>query len=51
MFVAMVVFVTFALPVVSAVRTSFQKYKPFGSGFIRLKNYIDTFKARSFIKR
>ena len=30
-FVAMVVFVTFTLyPVVSAVRTSFLKYKPFG---------------------
>ena len=42
-FVAMVVFVTFTLyPVVSAVRTSFLKYKPFGSEFIGLQNYIDT---------
>ena len=36
-FVAMVVFVTFTLyPVVSAVRTSFLKYKPFGSEFIEI---------------
>ncbi len=50
-FVAMVVFVTFTLyPVVSAVRTSFLKYKPFGSEFIGLKNYIDTFKSALFYK-
>lgn len=50
-FVAMVVFVTFTLyPVVSAVRTSFLKYKPFGSEFIGLKNYIDTIKSALFYK-
>ena len=50
-FVAMAVFVMFTLyPVVSAVRTSFLKYKPFGSEFIGLKNYIDTFKSPLFYK-
>lgn len=40
--VAMVVFVIFTLyPVISAVITSFQNYKPFGSEWIGGKNYAD----------
>ncbi len=49
-FVAMLVFCIFTLyPVLSAV-TSFLKYKPFGSEFIGLKNYQDTFKSELFFK-
>ena len=50
-FVAMLVFCIFTLyPVLSAVKTSFLKYKPFGSEFIGLKNYQDTFKSELFFK-
>ena len=34
----------------SAVKTSFLKYKPFGAEFIGLKNYQDTFKSELFFK-
>ena len=45
------VFIIFTLyPVFSAVRTSFLKYKPFGSEFIGWKNYTDTFKNALFFK-
>ena len=47
----MLVFCIFTLyPVLSAVKTSFLKYKPFGSEFIGLKNYQDTFKSELFFK-
>ena len=50
-FVAMLVFCVFTLyPVLSAVKTSFLKYKPFGSEFIGLKNYADSFKSALFFK-
>ena len=50
-FVAMLVFCVFTLyPVLSAVKTSFLKYKPFGSEFIGLKNYTDSFKSALFFK-
>ena len=49
--IALVVFIIFTLyPVYSAVRTSFLKYKPFGSQFIGWKNYTDTFKNALFFK-
>lgn len=49
--IAMIVFGVFTLyPVISAVETSFLKYKPFGSEFIGLKNYQDTFSSSLFYK-
>lgn len=49
--VAMVIFFIFTVyPVVSAVKTSFEQYKPFGSDFIGLKNYSDTFHNALFFK-
>lgn len=49
--VAMIVFCVFTLyPVISAVETSFLKYKPFGSEFVGLKNYQDTFTNDLFYK-
>ena len=46
---AMVIFCVFTLyPVISAIYTSFLKYKPFGSQFIGLKNYADTLKFSKF---
>ena len=49
--IAMIAFGVFTLyPVISAVETSFLKYKPFGSEFIGLKNYQDTFSSSLFYK-
>ena len=49
--VSMIAFGVFTLyPVISAVETSFLKYKPFGSKFIGLKNYQDTFSSSLFYK-
>lgn len=49
--VSMITFGVFTLyPVISAVETSFLKYKPFGSEFIGLKNYQDTFSSSLFYK-
>ena len=48
---AMIIFCVFTLyPVFSAIYTSFFNYKPFGSEFIGLKNYADTFKSSLFYK-
>ena len=42
---AMIIFCVFTLyPVFSAIYTSFFNYKPFGSEFVGLKNYVDTLK-------
>lgn len=50
-FVALVFFCVFTLyPVISAVETSFLKYKPFGSEYIGLTNYTDSFKNDLFYK-
>ena len=50
-FVAIAVFAVFTLyPVFSAIKTSFLKYKPFGSEFIGLQNYAETFKSKLFFK-
>ncbi len=49
--VALIIFCAFTLyPVISAVETSFLKYKPFGSDFIGFKNYTDTFGNDLFYK-
>ena len=49
--IAMIAFGVFTLyPVISAVETSFLKYKPFGSEFIGLKNYQDPFSSSLFYK-
>ena len=49
--VSMIAFGVFTLyPVISAVETSFLKYNPFGSEFIGLKNYQDTFSSSLFYK-
>ena len=49
--VSMIAFGVFTLyPVISAVETSFLKYKPFGSEFIGLKNYQDTISSSLFYK-
>ena len=49
--IAMIAFGVFTLyPVISAVETSFLKYKPFGSEFIGMKNYQDTFSSSLFYK-
>lgn len=49
--VAMVVFAVFTLyPVISAVITSFQKYKPFGSEWVGIQNYVDALGSSLFWK-
>jgi multiple sugar transport system permease protein len=49
--VAMIIFAIFTVyPVFSAIETSFMKYKPFGSEFIGLDNYIETFTNSLFYK-
>ena len=49
--VAMLVFCVFTVyPVISALITSFHKYKPLGSIFIGLKNYQTTFTNNLFYK-
>ena len=49
--VAILVFAVFTLyPVISAVITSFQKYKPFGSEWIGTKNYTDAINSSLFWK-
>lgn len=49
--VAMFVFVIFTLyPVISAVITSFQDYKPFGSELVGIKNYSDALNNSLFWK-
>ncbi len=46
---AVLVFAVFTLyPVVSAVITSFQNYKPFGSEWVGWKNYQDAMKNTLF---
>ena len=46
---AMIIFIVFTLyPVINAVYTSFFNYKPFGSEFVGLKNYVDTLKYSKF---
>ncbi len=49
--VAMIIFAIFTVyPVISAIQTSFLYYKPFGSDFVGLQNYIDTFHNSLFFK-
>ena len=49
--VAMIIFVMFTLyPVISAVITSLQKYKPFGSEWVGMKNYVDVLQSSLFWK-
>lgn len=49
--VAMIIFIMFTLyPVISAVITSLQKYKPFGSEWVALDNYVDAMKSSLFWK-
>ena len=49
--VAMIIFVMFTLyPVISAVITSLQKYKPFGSEWVGMKNYVDALQNSLFWK-
>ncbi len=49
--VAMIIFAAFTVyPVISAIETSFMKYKPFGSEFIGLDNYAETFTNSLFYK-
>ena len=49
--VAMIIFIMFTLyPVISAVITSLQKYKPFGSECVALNNYVDAMKSSLFWK-
>ena len=49
--VAMIIFIMFTLyPVISAVVTSLQKYKPFGSEWVALNNYVDAMKSSLFWK-
>lgn len=49
--VAMAIFAVFTLyPVISAIITSFQDYKPFGSEWIGGKNYADAMKSSLFWK-
>ena len=49
--VSMLVFCIFTLyPVISAVETSFLKYRPFGSQYIKWQNYAETFKNALFYK-
>lgn len=50
-FFAMLIFLVFTVyPVISAIRTSFLDYKPFGSEFVGWENYIDTFHNKLFFK-
>jgi len=50
-FAAMAVFLIFTLyPVISAVITSFQNYKPFGSEWVGAQNYVDALNAPLFWK-
>lgn len=45
----MVIFCVFTLyPVLSAIYTSFLEYKPFGSEFVGLENYVETLKFSKF---
>lgn len=49
--VEMIIFIMFTLyPVISAVITSLQKYKPFGSEWVALNNYVDAMKSSLFWK-
>ena len=49
--VAMIIFIMFTLyPVISAVITSLQKYKPFGSEWVALNNYVDAMQSSLFWK-
>ena len=49
--VPMLLFLLFTVyPVISAVITSFMKYKPKGSVFIGIQNYVNTFKTDLFYK-
>lgn len=49
--VAMIIFILFTLyPVISAVITSLQKYKPFGSAWVALDNYLEAVKSSLFWK-
>lgn len=49
--VAVIVFCVFTIyPLLSAVTTSFENYKPFGSDFVGFDNYIDTFQNSLFWK-
>ncbi len=49
--VAMIIFILFTLyPVISAVITSLQKYKPFGSEWVALDNYLEAVKSSLFWK-
>ena len=49
--IAMIVFCVFTIyPLFSAVKTSFENYKPFGSDFIGLDNYTATFQNELFWK-
>lgn len=46
---AMIIFCVFTLyPVFNAIYTSFFNYKPFGSEYVGLQNYIDTLKYSKF---
>lgn len=50
-FFALVIYGVFTIyPLISAIITSFQKYKPFGAEWIGLKNYQDTFHNELFWK-
>ena len=49
--VAVAIFIIFTLyPVISAVITSFQEYKPFGSEWVGVKNYVTAMKNDLFWK-
>ena len=49
--VAIIIFILFTLyPVISAVITSLQKYKPFGSEWVALDNYLEAVKSSLFWK-
>ena len=49
--IAMLVFVIFTLyPVISAIITSFQKYKPFGSEWVGVQNYSEAVTSSLFWK-
>lgn len=49
--VALVFFVTFTIyPLFSALKTSLENYKPFGSDFVGLENYATTFQNELFWK-
>lgn len=49
--VAVLVFIMFTIyPLISAVKTSFENYMPFGSEFVGLDNYVSSFKDSLFWK-